>query len=86
MQKLLTKKQRLEQQAKKMMICTATKKKEHCIVQCFHGIPHKKESGREACHLNSEYCDILSPRIVKVTCKPLNKKQQKQWIKEEMKK
>ncbi|MCP4374052.1 MAG: hypothetical protein GY797_38995 [Deltaproteobacteria bacterium] len=76
----------LEKKAKTTMICTGTKGKGHCVTHCFHGIPHEKERERDACHLNSEICDILKPKLVRVTCKPLNKKQREAWIEKEIKK
>lgn len=84
MVKIPTKREILEKKAKQMMICTAPKKKHHCLNHCFHGVPHKKESGRDACHLTSEICQIQKPAIVRITCRHLNAKEQKAWVEQKL--
>ena len=79
------KKQNLEKKAKKLVICNAKKKFIHCVTKCFHGTPHIKETERDAlCHSTKEVCDIQTG-IIKVICKPLTKKQQKEWVEKELK-
>lgn len=85
MKKIPTKKQRLEKYISEVIICNAPKKSEHCLTQCKHGKLHEKERGKDACH-HPEFCSLSDSGIKKVKCKPLTKKLQKEWVKEEMKK
>lgn len=80
--KIISKKQRLEKEAKNLVLCTIPNKHKHCLEKCFHGNPHQKEREKDACHLNKELCTIKG--IYKVICKRLTKKQQLEWIKKEM--
>jgi len=76
----------LKQSAKNLIICSYRKKSDHCLNNCFHGIPHKIEIERDAkCHTHSEICKIPKG-IIKVICRKLNKKQQKEWIEKELNK
>jgi len=80
-----TKKQKLEEYIAKVVICNTPKKSKHCLTQCAHGRFHTKEVGREACH-HPEFCSLGRSEIIKVKCKPLTKKAQKEWVKNELKK
>jgi hypothetical protein len=53
--------------------CNAPNKSKHCLTYCQCGIPHLKESGRDACHLNWETCTLSKDGIVKVICKPIKR-------------
>jgi hypothetical protein len=55
------------------LICNAKRKSNHCKTHCFCGKPHLKETGRDACHLNYEYCS-LGIGIQKVICVQIKEK------------
>jgi len=86
MQKIVkkTEKQRLEEYITKVIICNTPKKSNHCLTQCRHGRFHAKEVGKEACH-HPQFCSLSLSGIRKVACKPLTKKAQKEWVKNELK-
>lgn len=88
--KIITKKikmERLEKEASKLILCTAPKKSDHCLNQCFCGVPHERDYGygNDMCHRKKEICFASNSGIIKVTCKPLSKKERIAWVEKEMK-
>lgn len=58
---------------KKKVVCNIPIKGEHCLNHCFHGVPHEKETGKDACHLNYEFCNAHKNRkITKVICEEID--------------
>ena len=89
MKKILTaqmkkeiKEQALNKLASELIICNARRKYDHCRLLCLHGVPHEKEGIRGACHTVDEICKIQKG-IVNVRCRPLNKKETKEFIDQE---
>ena len=85
MPKIITKKQRLEKYIKNAVLCNVSKKSKHCLNNCFHEKLHTKESSKDSCHSNPEFCSLSLSGIVKVVCKSLTKKKQREWVKNESK-
>ena len=78
-------KEDLEAFIEKSIICDAPKKSKHCFEQCRHGKLHIKETEKNSCHMKAEFCSLSNSGIIKVICRPLSKKQQKKWVKENLK-
>ena len=81
--KIRTKKDILMDKLSKSLICNAKNKGEHCLTNCFHGIPHEREVERGSCHQGTEICTLSLGGIVRVHCKKLTKKQVKEFMKNE---
>ncbi len=83
MQRIVTKRERLETYIAGVVVCNTPKKSDHCLTQCRHGKFHTKEVGRDGCH-HPEFCSLSLSGIRKVKCKSLTKKEQKEWVKNEV--
>ena len=67
----------------KAIICSAQEKNKHCLLQCLHGVPHLSSKERDANCKKPEFCNLSdSTTTIKVQCKKLNKKQRKEFEKE----
>lgn len=86
MKKIPNKKERLQAEIASKIICSARKKGKHCLKQCWHGRLHDKDTERGSCHQTEEFCNLSLGGIIKVKCKPLSKKAQNEWVKEELSK
>jgi len=67
----------------KALICSAKFKSDHCLNNCFHGIPHMHEKERDANCKIGQLCTLSkSKSILTVHCKKLSAKQRKEIINE----
>jgi len=64
----------------KAIICSAQNKSDHCLNDCFHGVPHIHERERDGNCKNKSHCSLSNAkRAVSVFCKKLNKKQRMEF-------
>jgi len=70
----------------KALICSAKFKSEHCLTNCFHGVPHMPERERDANCRIPEICMLSNSKgIIKIQCKKLSAKQRKEFTDESKK-